>query len=73
MTLLWLDPLTGSGYAFWSGVGGNIVLLGIFYSFYKDSRCHELKCHRRAWRTHPQHGYPVCHRHYPRTERKEHA
>lgn len=60
-----LDPLHGDGYQFWSGIGANITMLGVIWHMYKDSRCHEIRCRRRAWRVHPKHGYPVCREHYP--------
>lgn len=60
-----LDPLHGDGYQFWSGIGSNIAIVGGLYALWKQSRCHELGCRKRAWHTHPQHGHPVCRFHHP--------
>lgn len=69
LDLLWqilFHPLSGMGYQFWSGIGANLTVLGVIYSLYKQSRCHEIGCRRRAWRAHPLHGYQVCRVHYPK-------
>lgn len=59
-----LDPLSGSGYAFWSGLGSVVVPLWIgLMLYFAPTRCQELGCRRRARARHPLHGWPVCPRH----------
>jgi hypothetical protein len=61
-----LDPLHGDGYQFWSGIGATAAPFLVGLGFWlAPTRCHELRCRRRAVKAHPQHGYPVCARHLP--------
>lgn len=59
-------PLRYWGYEWWSGAGsdlGELTLLGIAIGAYKHINCEEPGCWRRGHR-HPDHGRPVCRRHY---------
>lgn len=67
---LWylLHPLTGKGYQFWSGIGsdfGEVTILGGLLMIYRKHECHLDTCHRPAWHPHPEHGHPVCRKHFP--------
>lgn len=61
-----LHPLRGDGYQWWSGLGsdlGELTLIGLLAGAYKHANCEEPGCWRLGHR-HPDHGRPVCRRHY---------
>ena len=63
-----LHPLRGWGYQFWSGIAGSFLLgggiwTGLALGLYKRN-CHVHRCWRLSWHTHPDHGHPVCKKHY---------
>lgn len=62
----WLHPLRGLGYQLWSGVNsdlGEITLLGGLIALAKHHNCEERRCWRPG-HLHPEHGRPVCRKHY---------
>lgn len=61
-----LDPLSGAGYQFWSGIGGALVapaLIGLLI-YLTPTRCQQLGCRRRAVAVSTA-GAPFCRRHLP--------
>jgi hypothetical protein len=62
--LRWLDPIHGSGYQFWSGIGSTIAPACVAVMLWlTPSRCHELGCRRRARGASPLNGFYYCDRH----------
>jgi hypothetical protein len=69
-----LHPLHGLGYQFWSGIGSDFgeytvaaSVIGTAALTWKHINCEHPKCPRPGHR-HPDHGRPVCRRHYSSTE-----
>lgn len=63
-----LHPLTGAGYQWWSGAGsdlGELTLLAAALGAYKHVACEQPRCWRPGHR-HPEHGRPVCRKHFHR-------
>jgi hypothetical protein len=62
----WLDwfMLRGEGYQWWSGFGSDLAYFGAIGLFLKHQNCHVKGCWRMKWHLHPQHGHPVCRKHY---------
>lgn len=61
-------PLRFWGYQFWSGVGsdlGELTIVGAIVATAKHKNCHEKGCWRLG-HNHPEHGFPVCRKHYKR-------
>lgn len=58
-----LHPLAGRGYQFWSGIGSGSPILAGFAVWAKHHNCHQSGCWRIGHH-HPDHGLPVCRRHY---------
>lgn len=61
-------PLHANGYQWWSGAGsdlGEITLLAAIVAVLKHKNCHEKGCWRLG-HSHPEHGFPVCRKHYRR-------
>lgn len=61
-----LHPLRGAGYQWWSGAGsdlGEITLLGIAAGWWRHHNCQQARC-LRLGHPHPDHGRPVCRRHF---------
>lgn len=58
-----LHPLTGRGYQWWSGSGSDLAYLGAVLAAYRHVNCEHPWCPRPGHR-HPDHGRPVCRRHY---------
>ena len=59
-------PLRYWGYEFWSGIGSDVsevTLLGLALGAYKHINCEQPHCWRPGHR-HPDHGRPVCRKHY---------
>lgn len=68
---LW-HPLVGRGYQFWSGLGGDLGqvtlitgLVVVTAGWVRHHNCHVKGCWRLQWHPHPEHGHPVCRRHFP--------
>ena len=69
-SFVWIlfHPLHGDGYQFWSGIAGSFltslpgwgVALAIFY---RHHNCGQKRCWRLG-HAHPEHGRPVCKKHY---------
>lgn len=61
---LW-HPLTGRGYQFWSGIAGELGILGAALTIVRAHNCHVPWCLRIA--RHPVEGSPyrVCRKHHP--------
>ncbi len=64
-------PLRYWGYQFWSGIGSDLgeltIVTGmaaISYQLYRNHTCHIQKCYRISWHPHPDHGHPVCKKHF---------
>lgn len=63
-----MNPLHGSSYQFWSGIGNDlpIYLLGIvplIVAWYRHHKCHWPKCYRLGH--YPFHHYKLCRKHHP--------
>ena len=61
-----LHPLRGNGYQWWSGAGsdlGEVTLIGLALGAWKHINCEQPGCPFPGHR-HPEHGRPVCRRHY---------
>jgi len=61
----WLDPLHGTGYQFWSGIGSGSPILAAVFLWWRHHNCHVARCWRLPWHPHPDHGHPVCRKHHP--------
>jgi hypothetical protein len=56
----------GNGYAWWSGPGsdiGEVTLVGLLVAAYRHHNCGEPRCWRLG-HAHPEHGQPVCRKHF---------
>jgi hypothetical protein len=63
-----LDPLWGTGYQFWSGIGsdfGEVTILVACISFYRHVNCGVTGCKRLGHRVEGS-GHRACKRHHPR-------
>lgn len=61
-----LHPLRYWGYEWWSGAGsdlGELTLVAAVAGLYKHKNCEEPHCWRLG-HNHPDHGRPVCRKHY---------
>jgi len=58
-----LHPLRGAGYQFWSGSGSDLAYLGVLLGAWKHVNCEKRRCWRPGHR-HPDHGRPVCRKHF---------
>ena len=57
---IWIDPMHGEGYQFWSGIGSDAFLLAPLAWWFRHYNCHYPGC----WRIgHVHDGRPVCRRH----------
>lgn len=67
LTWYWVwHPLYGPGYQLWSGILsdiGELTLLAGLIGVYKHVNCEQPRCLRLGHR-HPDHGRPVCRKHY---------
>lgn len=61
----WLNPLTGFGYQFWSGIAGDLFIVTGIAVWWRRHNCHVEGCWRLQWHAHPVNGHPVCRRHHP--------
>lgn len=57
-------------YNFWSGISGSNITLPVAAAAYAAGWWHQHNCHvqgcmRLQWHPHPEHGHPVCRRHFP--------
>lgn len=61
--ILGLDDVSGPWYAWWSGVGANVGLLGGAFVVVRKHQCHVKRC----WRIgrHPAGDFHVCRKHHP--------
>lgn len=56
-------------YNFWSGFGsdiGEVTIIVALISYYRSTRCHIDKCHRRG--KYPFQHYKLCHIHHPKVD-----
>jgi len=60
-----LHPLHGNGYQWWSGLGSGSAWLAGIALFWRKHNCHVGGCWRLSWHEHPDHGHPVCRKHFP--------
>ncbi len=60
-----LDDASGAWYAFWSGICGDLFIVGGVAALFRHINCHVSGCWRPGW--HPVHGtqFKVCRRHHP--------
>lgn len=61
-----LHVQNGNGYQFWSGFGsdlGEATLFGVAIGAWRHINCESPGCPRTGHR-HPDHGRPVCRKHY---------
>lgn len=59
-----LDNASGGWYLFWSGICGDLALIGGTATLYHKHTCHAPRCARIA--KHQVEGTPWCTRHHPR-------
>lgn len=52
-----------NGYQFWSGFGSDLGEATLILVILRHVNCNEKGCYRFGYR-HPDHGRPVCHKHY---------
>lgn len=62
-------PLWGAGYQFWSGIAGSFVVslppwIVALVLFIRHKNCHHKRCWSIFTHLHPDHGWPVCKKHY---------
>lgn len=60
--VLGLDDPGGPWYLFWSGIGGDLPMLGILVVAYHRFNCHRQGCWRIQWRWHGDEH--LCRRHH---------
>lgn len=53
----------GLGYQWWSGPGADAFVVGAVVTAWKHINCEQPGCWRPGHR-HPDHGRPVCRKHY---------
>ncbi len=60
-----LDDGSGAWYLFWSGVCGDLFIIGAVITMYRHLNCHADGCRRLG--LHPVHGtsFKVCRKHHP--------
>ena len=62
---------SGSWYGWWSGAGsdvGEVVLIGLAATFYRQHTCHVKGCwrlHWKQWVAPEGHTHALCRRHHP--------
>lgn len=66
-----LNPLSGPGYSFWSGIGNDLPIyvigfLPMFLAWYRKNECHYPHCHRLGH--HPYKHFQFCKKHHPLTK-----
>lgn len=60
---MFLDPLHGWGYQFWSGIGSGSPIFAVAAGLYMHHQCYVPGC-LRPGHVHPDHDHrPVCRRH----------
>lgn len=59
------------GYNLWSGTGSDVselqtpfALTVVVLGFWRVHNCHVKRCWRLRWHVHPEHGHPVCQKHF---------
>lgn len=57
---------SGNGYQFWSGIAGELTLLGAAIAVVKHHNCHVRGCWRVGRHSVDGTPYKVCRRHHPR-------
>ena len=61
----WLNPLHGTAYQFWSGIGSDVFLHAPFLFLWRHLNCHQEGCWRIG-HPHPDTEHrPVCRKHHP--------
>lgn len=60
-----LDNGSGVFYLFWSGVCGDLFLVGAGYALWRKHNCHVKHCWRIQWRSVPGTDHTVCRKHHP--------
>ena len=63
-----LHPLTGNGYAWWSGAGsdlGEITLVGLALGWWRHVNCAAPRCPRRGRHPTADGLHRLCRRHHP--------
>jgi hypothetical protein len=58
-----LHPLHGAGYQWWSGAGSDLAYVGALLGVWRHVACEQRGCLRPGHR-HPDHGRPVCRKHF---------
>jgi hypothetical protein len=63
-----LDPiswwwLSTKGYALTSS-WFNVAWVAVALTYMRRHNCHQHGCWRLQWHAHPEHGHPVCKKHY---------
>ncbi len=69
--IAWLNPLWGSGYQFWSGIGSDFGEATIILSavlLIRHRNCHVKGCWRLG-HADPAHGFPACKVHHSHADR----
>lgn len=56
-------PLHNNGYQWWSGAGSDLAYIGAALALWRHVNCEHPWCLFPGHR-HPDHGRPVCRRHY---------
>jgi hypothetical protein len=69
--LLGLDDASGPWYLWWSGVAGNLSLIGAPYILWRHHNCEAHRC-PRIGRHRTAAGHRVCRKHHPESHLKPH-
>lgn len=70
LTVTGINNPTGYWYAFWSGFGGDLSMLGGIFIAYKKLTCHVSTCWRLGHFKVDKTPYKVCKKHHPKTPDK---
>jgi len=62
-----LTNASGPWYLWWSGIAGDLPMLGIFVVLYRKHNCQRQGCWRVQWRKHGDALY--CRKHHPDGDR----
>lgn len=65
-----LDDASGAWYLFWSGICGNIAIIGAAITYLRHHNCHAQHCWRLGMHEVEGTEYKTCRKHHPTLRKK---